>query len=107
MGGTSGGTMATGGVATGGGFSGAAGTGGSSACELDPDASPCSVCMADACCVELTACAETTCPELTSCIADCENDACFTVCEQAYPDGIEPLNVLFECASIACPAECE
>ena len=112
----SGGTTESGGATTSSGGSGAqsssggtaTGSGGStsSACIVRAEDSPCGFCLKTSCCEESEACASSSCPELTSCIVDCADEACFDDCEALYPDGITPLNDLYDCSTIWCSTEC-
>jgi len=101
----SGGTSGLQGTGGSGETSGSGGSGGNDVCAIDAADSDCGACLKMWCCTEFETCAATTCVDLTACIADCSADSCFSTCETLYPDGITPLNDLFDCSTTWCSVE--
>lgn len=105
----SGDSVDTGSGGSSGGSESTSGSGGSNdidictALKTDTD---CGVCLKSWCCPEMKQCVTSSCPDLTSCITDCDDDACLSDCEQSYPEAVEPFNDLFDCSTKHCETEC-
>lgn len=71
---------------------------------------PCTECLYTDCEQELNACvAEPDCLPLWNCLIDCPQGglSCQSDCYDAYPDGIDTLETMFNCTSSACAGPCQ
>ena len=79
-------------------------------CGLTTGDTTCDDCMNTYCYTECMACVnESQCLDLSSCIANCADDACAETCVDAYPNGVDPLmNLLGSdgCLELSCSVEC-
>jgi hypothetical protein len=81
-------------------------------CDMEADCTACQTCAFDAdCSTEASNCgSEPECLSLNDCLGDCapDDDACVQACNDANPNGVDPLGALVDCIYCdACFVTCD
>lgn len=73
----------------------------------DVPGSLCEACITASCQAEYQACGDVAeCVALDQCAGACDDEACYTQCEQSHPTGTEPLFAFYDCLDTNCAEPC-
>lgn len=85
-----------------------AGGDGGSCGTLTSGKAACDTCVNNNCCAQAAACSsDAECGAILQCFSSCNDDACYTKCENAHPSGVSHEQAFYTCLGTSCKAACQ
>jgi hypothetical protein len=68
----------------------------------------CDTCVNQRCCAQAAACSnDAECGAILSCFSTCNDNACFTTCENKHPTGVAKEQAFYACLGSSCKTQCQ